>query len=90
MGNVPSFPGFNILWQQQQCNRVREQPDGRSRSTDPTLYTFPFPGYVHSVGTEKLGFSGPSVLYGGAIPTQVIFLLNQPWTNPNYCTFLAP
>jgi hypothetical protein len=39
-----------------------------------------FPGYVHSVGTEDLGFSGPSVQDAGAVPMAVIGLLNTPIT----------
>jgi len=56
---------------------------------DPS-HGYPFLGYVHSPGTTKLGFSGPSVLDAGDLPTQVIFLLNKPRTSPDYYTFLAP
>jgi len=38
-------------------------------------------GFVHSPGTEQLGFLGPSVLDPGAIPNQVITLLNVPVTS---------
>lgn len=41
-------------------------------------------GYVHSPGTEKLGFAGPSVLDQGNIPNQVIKLLNTPVTQPAF------
>lgn len=49
-----------------------------------------FFGYVHSPGTEKLGFAGPSVLDPGPVPTQVIFLLNTPWKNTAYYYMLNP
>lgn len=39
-----------------------------------------FDGNVHSPGTEKLGFLGPSVMDAGPVPTQVINLLNTPIT----------
>jgi pimeloyl-ACP methyl ester carboxylesterase len=35
-------------------------------------------GFVHSAGTERLGFLGPSVLDPSAVPNQVINLLNTP------------
>jgi hypothetical protein len=35
-------------------------------------------GFVHSPGTERLGFLGPSVLDPSAVPSQVINLLNTP------------
>jgi hypothetical protein len=35
-------------------------------------------GFVHSPGTERLGFLGPSVLDPSAVPNQVINLLNTP------------
>jgi len=35
-------------------------------------------GFVHSPGSEQLGFLGPSVLDPGPVPTQVITLLNTP------------
>lgn len=41
-------------------------------------------GYVHSQGTEKLGFAGPSVLDPGDIPNQVIKLLNTPVRQPAF------
>jgi probable HAF family extracellular repeat protein len=46
---------------------------------------FTFIGYVHSPGTEALGFSGPSVLDAkiGAGDT-VVFLLNKPVTQPSF------
>ena len=47
-----------------------------------------FFGYVHSQGTTKLGFSGPSVLDGVAVPNQVIKLLNTPWTQSVYYNLL--
>jgi pimeloyl-ACP methyl ester carboxylesterase len=37
-------------------------------------------GYVHSPGTESLGFAPPSVLDQGEIPNEVITLLNTPIT----------
>jgi pimeloyl-ACP methyl ester carboxylesterase len=43
-------------------------------------------GYVHSQGTEKLGFAGPSVLDPGDIPNQVIKLLNTPVTQPAFAS----
>jgi len=49
-----------------------------------------FFGYKHSPGTEKLGFAGPSVIDAGAVPNQVIFLLNTPWTNTVYYNLLDP
>lgn len=49
-----------------------------------------FPGYVHSDGTTSLGFSPPGVLDGGAIATQVIFLLNTPATNSAYYNLINP
>jgi len=40
-----------------------------------------FTGFVHSVGTEQLSFTGPSVLDPSSpIPNQVIQLLNTPYT----------
>jgi probable HAF family extracellular repeat protein len=48
-------------------------------SPDPGMV---FDGNVHSPGTEKLGFAGPSVLDSGPVPTQVINLLNTPVTDP--------
>jgi hypothetical protein len=43
----------------------------------------PLPGgYVHSRGTEDLGFSGPSVVDPGTFPTHVVNLLNTPVTDP--------
>ncbi|MHB8527457.1 MAG: esterase/lipase family protein [Candidatus Acidiferrales bacterium] len=39
-------------------------------------------GYVHSQGTERLGFTFPSVLDPGDIPNEVIKLLNTPLTQP--------
>lgn len=39
-----------------------------------------FDGYVHSSGTEELGFTGPSVLDSGLVPNYVISLLNTPVT----------
>lgn len=41
-----------------------------------------FDGKIHSAGVLKLGFSGPTVLDSGPMPTQVINLLNTPVTNP--------
>ena len=49
-----------------------------------------FFGYVHSPGTEKLGFSGPSVLDAGSVPQQVIFLLNTPLNNTQYYNQIGP
>jgi hypothetical protein len=41
--------------------------------------------YVHSPSTEKLSFSGPSVLDAASpVPNQVITLLNTPYTDPNF------
>jgi hypothetical protein len=56
---------------------------------DPSL-GFPYFGYVHSSGTENLGFSSPSVLDAGDVPTEVIFLLNKPWTSSTFYNFLTP
>ena len=48
-------------------------------------------------GAEKLGFSGPSVLDPDivqpqmiSVPNQVIFLLNEPWTNTVFYNLLNP
>lgn len=41
-------------------------------------------GYVHSPGTEKLGFAPPSVLDPGDIPNEVVKLLNTPVTQPAF------
>lgn len=41
-------------------------------------------GYVHSPGTEKLGFAPPSVLDPGDVPNEVIKLLNTPVTQPAF------
>jgi pimeloyl-ACP methyl ester carboxylesterase len=49
-----------------------------------------FFGYVHSPGTETLGFAGPSVLDAGSIPNQVISLLNTSWKNSVYYYQLNP
>ncbi len=56
-----------------------------------------FTGYVHSQGTEKLGFTGPSVLDKDivppqtiSIPNQVIKLLNTPYTNPSFFISFNP
>jgi hypothetical protein len=45
---------------------------------------FVFPGYVHSPGTEKLGFSSRSVLDPGTIPNEEIDLLNTPVNDPAF------
>jgi len=49
-----------------------------------------FFGYAHSLGTERLGFSGPSVMDSGSVPSQVIFLLNRLPTNTVYYTQFNP
>ena len=42
-------------------------------------------------GAEKLGFSGPIVQPQMiSVPNQVIFLLNEPWTNTVYYNLLKP
>ena len=47
-----------------------------------------YPGYAHSPGTTNLGFSKPSVLDQGVVPTQVIFLLNKPWLSSIYSYYV--
>ncbi len=49
-----------------------------------------FIGYVHSKGTEVLGFSGPSVLDAPTAPQAVIDLLNTPLTNQTYYKVINP
>lgn len=49
-----------------------------------------FFGYMHSPSIDKLGFTHPSVMDGGAIPTQVIFLLNTSWKNTVYYNMINP
>jgi hypothetical protein len=44
----------------------------------------PFTGYVHSAGTEYLGFTPPSMLDPGSVPTFVIGLLNTTVRDPLY------
>lgn len=56
---------------------------------DPSV-GFPFFGYVHSRGPLQLGFSKPTVLDAGDIPTEVIFLLNHPWQTPSFYNLLNP
>lgn len=58
---------------------------------------FQFAGYVHSQGTEKLSFTGPSVLDPNivapqtiSIPNQVINLLNTPVTSTGTFQLLNP
>jgi hypothetical protein len=65
-------------------------------SPGPTV-GFQFTGYVHSQGTEKLSFTGPSVLDPNivapqtiSVPTRVISLLNTPVTNTSVFLFLNP
>jgi hypothetical protein len=52
------------------------------------LGLFPLPGFVHSPGTEDLGFTGPSVLDDTGttpnVPPQVINLLNTAVTDPAF------
>jgi pimeloyl-ACP methyl ester carboxylesterase len=56
---------------------------------DPSV-GFAFSGFMHSTGIEALGFAKPSVLDGGDIATEVILLLNQPWTTPRLYNLLTP
>lgn len=52
---------------------------------------FEFTGVVHSVGTEKLGFAGPSVLDASAgVATTVILLLNTPINAPGQFNPITP
>jgi hypothetical protein len=46
---------------------------------DPGLQ---FDGHIHSAGLELLGLLGPTVLNQGAVPSQVITLLNVSRSNP--------
>jgi len=45
---------------------------------------FDSPGYIHSRGFFKLGFTGPIIVDAGVVPTRVIQLLNTPVTQPDY------
>jgi hypothetical protein len=47
-----------------------------------------FSGYAHSPGATNLGFLIPTVLDAGAVPTQVIFLLNKPWLSSTYSYYV--
>ena len=54
---------------------------------------YDFSGLVHSVGTEKLGFSGRSVLDNdpnNPVPQTVITLLNTPVTSDIYYLSVNP
>jgi pimeloyl-ACP methyl ester carboxylesterase len=59
-------------------------------SPDPNLL---FNGYIHDFGLEgltSLGFSGPSVIDAGAVPSQVIDLLNTSKLDTTHYYQLAP
>jgi probable HAF family extracellular repeat protein len=43
-----------------------------------------FTGYIHSPGFTRLGFTGPTIVDAGAVPTRVIQLLNTPVTQPEF------
>jgi len=49
-----------------------------------------FFGTMHSPDIWKLGFSSPSVIDGGVVPTQVISLLNTSWKNSVYYYMINP
>ncbi len=49
-----------------------------------------FNDYVHSSGTEALGFTGPGMLDSGAVPSEVIYLLNTPLNDANSYTLTVP
>ncbi len=48
---------------------------------------FSSPGRLHGGGLDSLGFAPPTVLDRGAVPSQVVALLNLPVTDPAYNVF---
>jgi pimeloyl-ACP methyl ester carboxylesterase len=71
-------PNDTVVPLNSQLNRISGNP--------PTIVApgslFTSPGYEHSRSLASLGFRGPSVLDAGAVPTQVVKLLNTPVTDP--------
>jgi probable HAF family extracellular repeat protein len=63
-----------------QLNRV----NGALTTTVPAASLFTSPGYIHTPSLGPLGFSGPTVLDAGAVPLQVVNLLNTPVTDPTF------
>jgi uncharacterized membrane protein/pimeloyl-ACP methyl ester carboxylesterase len=71
-------PSDGIVPLNSQLNRV----NGNPTTTVPPGSLFTSPGYIHTRALTYLGFSGPTVLDAGAVPAQVVNLLNTPVTDP--------
>jgi len=82
-----------IFGQQPHDGLVLETSQLNNLTPSPGSQFFPPPGaggYEHSQGLTGLGFSPPSVLDAGPIPTQTIFLLNRPFNDTVYYTMFKP
>lgn len=71
-------PSDGVVPINSQLNRI----NGNPTTTVSPGSLFTSPGHIHTRKLTSLGFSGPSVLDAGAVPAQVINLLNTPVTDP--------
>lgn len=91
--NIPSLQPWSNFFGGLQNDAIVSLPsqlNGLSTSAGVVYGSAGGQGYIHSPGTEQIGFAPPTMLDPGQVPLTVIQLLNTPYTNSSIFNSTTP